>query len=42
MGPALAPMVLAAGGGTDVSLSAVAGPCALASVGAILSVGLVR
>jgi hypothetical protein len=39
---ALAPMVLAADGGSYASLSAVAGACALASAGAILRVRQVR
>jgi hypothetical protein len=38
IGPALAPMVLAAGGGSYAFLSAVAGACALASAAAILRV----
>jgi hypothetical protein len=42
-GPALAPMVLAAGGGSYAFLMyAVAGACALASAGAILRVRQVR
>jgi hypothetical protein len=44
IGPALAPMVLAADGGSYsyAFLSAVAGACALASAGAILRVRQVR
>jgi hypothetical protein len=42
IGPALAPMVLAAGGGGYAFLSAVAGACALASAGAFLRVRQVR
>jgi hypothetical protein len=42
VGPALAPMVLAADGGSYAFLSAVAGACALASAGAILRVRQVR
>ena len=42
IGPALAPMVLAAGGGSHTFLSAVAGARALASAGAILRVRQVR
>ena len=42
IGPALAPMVLAAGGGSYAFLSAVAGACASANAGAILRVGQVR
>jgi hypothetical protein len=42
IGPALGPMVLAAGGGSFAFLSAVVGACALASAGAILRVGQVR
>jgi hypothetical protein len=42
IGPALAPVVLAAGGGSYAFLSAVAGACALASAGAILRVEQVR
>src|SRR4029450_8941679 len=38
IGPALAPMVLAAGGGSYASLSAVGGASALAGAGAILCV----
>jgi hypothetical protein len=42
IGPALAPMVLAAGGGSDAFLYAVAGACALAAAGAIVRVRQVR
>lgn len=42
IGPALAPMVLAAGRGGYAFLYAVAGACALASAGAILRVRQVR
>jgi hypothetical protein len=42
IGPAIAPMVLAAGGGSDAFLCAVAGACALASAGAIQRVRQVR
>ena len=42
IGPALAPMVLVAGGGSYASLYAVAGACALASAGAVLRVRQVR
>jgi hypothetical protein len=42
IGPALAPMVLAARGGSYVFLSAVAGACAMAGAGAILRVRQVR
>jgi hypothetical protein len=42
IGPALAPMVLAAGGGSYASLSAVEGASALAGAGAILCVRQVR
>ena len=42
IGPAFAPMVLAAGGGSYAFLSAVAGACALASAAAILRVRQVR
>jgi hypothetical protein len=42
VGPALAPLVLAVGGGSYAFLYAVAGTCALASAGAILRVRQVR
>ena len=42
IGPALAPMVLAAGGGGDAFLSVVAGACTLASAGALQRVRQVR
>ena len=42
VGPALAPLVLAVGGGSYAFLYAVAGVCALASAGAILRVRRVR
>ena len=42
IGPALAPMALAADGGSYAFLSAVAGACALAGAGAILRVRQVR
>lgn len=42
IGPALAPMVLAADGGSYAFLSAVAGASALANAGAILRVRQVR
>ena len=42
IGRALAPTVLAAGGGSYALLSAVAGACALASAGTILRVRQVR
>jgi hypothetical protein len=42
IGPALAPVVLAAGGGSYAFLPSVAGACALASAGAILRVEQVR
>ena len=42
LGLGLAPMVLAAGGGSYAFLYAVAGACALASAGAILRVRQVR
>jgi len=42
IGPALAPVVLAASGGSHAVLSAVAGACALASAGAIQRVRQVR
>jgi len=42
IGPALASMVLAAGGGSYAFLYAVAGACALASADAILRVRQVR
>jgi hypothetical protein len=42
IGPAIAPMVLAAGGGSYAFLCAVAGACALASAGAIQRVRQVR
>ena len=42
IGPALAPMVLAADGGSYAFLSVVAGACALAGAGAILRVRQVR
>jgi hypothetical protein len=42
IGPALAPMVLAAGGGSYAVLSAVARACALASPGAVLRFRQVR
>jgi hypothetical protein len=42
IGPALAPTVLAAGGGSYAFLSEVAGACALASAGAFLRVRQVR
>jgi len=42
IGPALAPIILAAGGGSCACLSAAAGTCALASAGAVLRVRQVR
>jgi hypothetical protein len=42
IGPALAPMALAADGGSYALLSVVAGACALAGAGAILRVRQVR
>jgi hypothetical protein len=42
IGPAFAPMVLAADGGSYAVLSPVAGACASASAGAILRVRQVR